>query len=915
MPDNPGAIQSQDQLAHARNNNIRREYGREIAARLPPPAVSNPLTDAPLRNASSHRQNTASDEEDDNPITEDDFAEEFLKHLCERDAQDFRARYYSGEMSLEDLRNRVLVRSPHGSTALADHVSQPAPVGPGPIATDLRGNNAWPGITVVPQEGAIVQSRFVGDGYDLPVTNVSTNHPVSQPSPLRRTDVDTIVPGSPHPTPPPNHAGKGKAPARSVLASHALSGAGNAPITPTQQQTPRHVAPVRAPAAPMTPTAPRFRKDLPPRVRNAQATGLPVLGTTPTNAPATACTGPTLAPGSNIHSVGHNIHGGRGNIHFATYNNANNTSSGNQLYPSRQSNGRLGLQPQVGTPASNPFLDSFGPYAPTTAGTLPTGQDIPSAGNGVHVVPPVQPLSMTDGSMPMLARQPPITRNDVPGPFAQPADTYMPQGPAQPQVVYPPFQPPAHAAQPHTQLPLPTGYGNAQDVPPTFEHPGVPHYAQGNEGTRYAYGLQYDNILRARNTVLPEPCVRFPGARAPAYRQATVLVPPQVAPQVVPQAALNAFPHGPTARIGVLPAVVPPGAPMEAAARDGNVLVADRASEDDEPNLKGRPSTIRNHPVEVRPVLKTFVAIFKVSSVARGTYPFQGDQDQLPREDTPEGAWEMANEKHRTNFPFKVEYLKPVDAALCNFRTAATKALRPQVEQYFGLRPGEPERNIEVKNRMLPHGIHEGIPEEGRKPMQSAYLRDACRFTLFSSKRAIGFRNPEKFGPLPGEVLALICTLTHHEMYAYRNGECDMQDLNATQQEAMFEIYMVKIKWMREHKPIDLQNVCMSIWDYCMRSLVQPDPRQEITPPPRECSPDATELYESEFSSRLPPRALEAARATRRRLNLPGQAAPGEVLPGSMGPEGDHGDADMDMGEGGDPDEQPWEIFLQPDAW
>ncbi|KDN43399.1 hypothetical protein RSAG8_06183, partial [Rhizoctonia solani AG-8 WAC10335] len=828
-----GAVQSQEQLSHARNNNTRHDYGREIAARLPSPVVSDPHTHAIVHTPlhidgpppPQEPGDEDEDEDEDDPVTERDFANQFIDHLAIRDGADYRAEFESGEISLLDLRNMVTLgqsppRRPRDSAGSANYVHQsdpapldqnvPAPnvnvpasnqVGPGPIATDLRGNNAWPG------------SRFVGDGYNPP-TNVTTgpanNHvPVSRLGPLRRTDRDTIVPGSPHPM---SRNYGGQAPAQPVPVPQVPSGTGNAPVTITHQQTnPGHMGlvqpgelPAAPMAAPMTPKAPCSHKILPPHICNMQTASQPVLGfnTTPGSAPiatptpASAPTGPTLTANNNIQSVGHNIRGGQGNIHFTTYNNAtHNLSHGYGMQATHKPDGRQGQlrpvhvhpqpphQPQVASPALNPLMDAFGPNAShqglMATGTLPVGQNVPPPmGDGVfqtvHITQPAQSLaypsvSMADRPMPMLACQPPITQDDVPADFqaamfAQPSQlasshhSSMPQGTAWPQVACPqpmgaPFQPLAHAAQP----PLPTGYGYAQQVPQAPRYPYVPQYVQGPEGGWYTYGPQYGNMPRTQNGAYPQPYItsaQLPGVQAMAHHQ-HMAVPPQIAPQIAHQAALHAHPRG------AAPVATPPGVPMDVDVRGGDGLAANPAPAGNEPNinLPFRASTISSYPIDVQPVLRTFVAICQISRLVDGTYPDEEDQDEQSRENVGIRCWHAANRKHKTNYPFKVEYLKPVDASMCAARCVAKGLLLSHTKHCFDLRQGEPEHNIEVKNRVLPHGIHEGIPEEACKPMESQYLKEACHLIAYTTKRSIGIRHAKHFAPPSARFLAYICTL------------------------------------------------------------------------------------------------------------------------------------------------------------
>ncbi|CAE6481252.1 unnamed protein product [Rhizoctonia solani] len=939
----PTAIPSQQALAAAQQRNVRRDYGREIAARLPSPEV----------------RHHADDEGEDETPTEDDFATEFLQLLLNRDAADYRAQYESGEISLEDLRGMVTSGRllPLGSAGLNDHVNQSGPellgqnvtasnphaptstqARPVPIATDLRGNNAWPGITITPQAaaGTIVQSRFARDGYN-PTTNVTdapTIHhvPVSQPEPLRHTDRDTIVPGSPHPPPPTD---SNQAPAQSVPATQAPSGTGSAAIATTHQQTNLGRVALDQPgeppatAAPMTPTTNHSRNNPPPYVQNKKTSSQPAVGskTAPGAAPIvtpamTAPTGPTLTASHNHQTVGRNVHGGQGDIHFTTYNNANHPHTGYRIPATSLPDGRQlrslqvhqhrPRQPQIASPLSNPFLDQNAPFpAPMSTGGMLVGPGVPlmtrndAPPTGTAQRQAYQPLPMPDHPMSMAALNGlPVehqaamlaTPPELLGSHFHSLPQATPQPHVRPQGVY--SQPPlAHTAQPYAQRPLAADYGNVQQFSQALEGSYAPQYIRGH-------------FAQAPNDAHPQPYTTsagFPVRQAPVHRpqfrqhMGPALLPHRP-PPVRPPVSSQAVPRDAAVRRGGASVGVPPGVLMDGIDEYGYDLEGDPA------NLPFKTSTICSYPEDMKPVARTFVATYRVLSLARGTYPHVDDTDEESHENLGRWCWDVANRKHQTNYPFRVDYLRACNGSVCASRCFAKNVLLSHTKHYFDLRQGAPEHNMEVKNCVLPHGIHQGNPEEGRRPMELPYLMEACRLIAFNSKRAIGFCHPDHFAPPSIRFLAYICTLAHHIIYAHRKGEFENEPLNAVQQEGTFKIYMDQLKYMQQNNPADLWNARMRIWDYCMRGLVEPDSIREVTPPPRVLSPDATELYVSDFSSHLPPGALDAAPLLPPQdgTDLTAQNESGRTLDEAMEPEDDNvaAEADMDTGE----DEESWEI-------
>ncbi|KAG8738636.1 hypothetical protein FRC11_001248, partial [Ceratobasidium sp. 423] len=518
---------------------------------------------------------------------------------------------------------------------------------------------------------------------------------------------------------------------------------------------------------------------------------------------------------------------------------------------------------------------------------MPMGQNVPPiTGNDapptVQVAQPAQPLayhslSMADRAVPMVTRQALVMHNDVPADYqaailaqsTQFAGSHshlsVPQGVAQPQVqpqlAYPqlagaPPQPHALAAQLYALPPLPAGHGHAQQ---NTQAPGclyVPQHMQGCEGANRMYGPQYGHTPQVQDGTYPLPYV--PSAQAHGGQAAVHQhLQPQMGPAPPPPAPAPFAPHGAsqaapqvdpcgvTSGVAVCPEGAPPAAPpgigMDIDVGGGEEPADNPAPEGGFPNLSpAEAAVIKNYPIDMQPVVSTYAEIGRIIFTAGGTYldvESSDPQDEtMSCENAGRWCWDVSNKKHKTNYPFQVMYLRPIDVALCTARNLHKNLLIPHTRHFFDLRHGEPEHNIDMKNRMLPHGIHEGIPEEGRKPFESDYLLDAVRMTAFNTKRS----------------MAYICTLCHHIVYLHREGEFDNRHLNAIQQGGTFKLYLDKLAKMKKRKPGDLWNLRMQIWNYCMEFHVEPDPRPAVTPPSREWSPDATELVGTQFLSHLP---------------------------------------------------------------
>ncbi|KAG8745084.1 hypothetical protein FRC11_013226, partial [Ceratobasidium sp. 423] len=491
-------------LMQAWANNACHDYSREIAAQLEPPEVSNPLSN----------QEPNNDKEDLSP------ANQLLDHLFVHNSIDYHAQYLSGELPLLKLRDMVtqpkLRSSDHSLDVSLDptssgddiHHPDPEPLGhnvielnansptspqvvPKPIATDWQGDNMWPGITIAPHVGTIVQSQFTGNSYN-PMANavhVSTDNqgpatqlvPPHQPTPLCHTNHDTVVPGAPHPMPQDigGQPASGGVPVRTTHQQTTLLQAGQPSVT----------------TALMTPTAPCPRKGHP-----LQMASQPALGS--------------------------------------------NLSSG--LAP-------IMTPALVASPTLNPFLDLSGLNATRTmlmGQNVPpiTSNDTPLT---MQVAQSAQPLayhllSMVDHAVLIVMHQPLVMHNDVPANYqaailAQ--STQFALQVAYPQLTGTPPQPHALAAQPYAPPPLPAGHGHAQQNMQAPRCLYVPQHMQGCEGANHVYGPQYGHTLQVQDSTYPLPYV--PSAQAHGGQAAMHQhLQPQMGPAPLPPAPAPFAPHG-----------------------------------------------------------------------------------------------------------------------------------------------------------------------------------------------------------------------------------------------------------------------------------------------------------------------------------------------------------------------------------
>ncbi|CAE6533246.1 unnamed protein product [Rhizoctonia solani] len=193
--------------------------------------------------------------------------------------------------------------------------------------------------------------------------------------------------------------------------------------------------------------------------------------------------------------------------------------------------------------------------------------------------------------------------------------------------------------------------------------------------------------------------------------------------------------------------------------------------------------------------------------------------------------------------------------------------------------------------------------------MESEFLQEAARAVAFQSTNSIGFRSRSYFAPPKDRFLAFLCTLTHHIVYCYRHGDYQYEKLCAAQQEATFGNYMRLIERTRMRTPNLLYNARVGIYDYCLRSLVDPDPELEEEEEDREWSADAEEIVMSQYASHFPAPAQPAPAATAQvqpAFATPAMAQPEPTEPTEQSPVGH---SSVTSGEG-----VRWEIITHADG-
>ncbi|KDN34592.1 hypothetical protein RSAG8_12324, partial [Rhizoctonia solani AG-8 WAC10335] len=356
----------QDARVVQRANNEKRSYAQIVRTRSQASgndAVAARVVIEPPIRAHSGNRNTG------NANARNAGADSHLEHIAVRDGNDLRRYVETGQMSLLTLRN--LARGPRtpsppspGLANPVDHVytsdpeapradtvvpaagsapvptagsapvpaaeSAPVPASTRPIATTYQGRNAWPGITIGHQPGDVVRSRFAGEGHaSRGPRNVSAAY--NPAPPLRRTDIDTIVPGTPLPQRPLNQVLSQRVPNSNVV---------NQGSTNVARDTAKHLQtnlvrvaasqPLPPPATvhSMTPPGPRARKVIRHPVGDGNPASQPSSASIVTPTPI-AGTGMVATSTSHNHVHGNTVraHAVRTGFNFSNANLSSNASA------------------------------------------------------------------------------------------------------------------------------------------------------------------------------------------------------------------------------------------------------------------------------------------------------------------------------------------------------------------------------------------------------------------------------------------------------------------------------------------------------------------------------------------------------------------------------------------------------------
>ncbi|CCO35964.1 hypothetical protein RSOLAG1IB_11592 [Rhizoctonia solani AG-1 IB] len=848
------AIHSQQELARKRDNNSKRTYAQIVQDRPQPRNDSDDFTytiaePAPISGIDTRRN-----------IDETDAREEevrsYLQHIAIRDGRDLRAEYEAGSIGLSGLkalaRGDPLLSTPSPDTEpevpsppIPGHSAPSVPTeasgGAKAIATAFEGANAWPGITIQSKSVDAVRSRFAGNGYNPRETN-----PVPR---LRRTDRETIMSGTPTPQvpqsqPPPYQDTQSQT---DLVTNRACL---------SQPVQPASMAPTMA-----TPSS-RVRKSYSTQLQHGtnQPTARPksTPGSAPPATPTPAANrggGTSISAGGN-QIGGNHIRAGHTGITLGVSNLNSNAQAPIQfrLQASHKPNAQpprhtFPIPPSVPSvprpttsPASNPFFVpgvQYPEYPPSTIGqAIPPLSHLPSlsqhnAQSQVQMAHQVQPtwsnpvthqasLSMAEQPMPMDPRMPGVTNNSVPfdqqaALLAQSASLPAPCAPNTQTTTALPFRAPAFSTQPQQYIQV------SQRPPPLS--PSVPYAPRSQTIQPYTVELN------------PNPLFFPTASTAP-----TCTGPTQGEPNAVP----------------IVDADTRNGEEREAAGDGANLTAVQQLDEDS--NLPAvRFSTICDFNPAVRPVLKTFVRLFKAWNISRGSYQYDSPN---PLDDTPSHdemaiqSWHHANKVHCTDLPFDPDYMKPADATVCAARSIAKSLLLPVVQNYYGFRDDDPAHNSWLKSYLLPNRLHCGIPDEERKPMESPFFIQAARTIGFQSTNSMGFRHRKFFAPPHDRFLAFIYTITYHIVYCYGdNGVYQQQNLSAPLQESTFaNIMKGTVEKARKRRPIALRNFLVRIYDRCMSTLVEPDAEaeQSLDDDDEDWSSDDEEVVPSSFASYIP---------------------------------------------------------------
>ncbi|KAG8723180.1 hypothetical protein FRC09_004370 [Ceratobasidium sp. 395] len=287
----------------------------------------------------------------------------------------------------------------------------------------------------------------------------------------------------------------------------------------------------------------------------------------------------------------------------------------------------------------------------------------------------------------------------------------------------------------------------------------------------------------------------------------------------------------------------------------------------DKPN-KGRgkgKAYVNTFPVEQQPAILTMTSLAKVRSLANGTYDETESTVREPYPNYPED-WQPRLTRSQIaassltdackemyldeELRFCLRHVEASTIAITSMRTLALKAVIPVVDRYFQFHIyTKDDWNKDMAKSLLPLNFVYGDIRNKKAPFENPVLTLACRAVAFNKSTGIGARHREELHGIPPGFLVFVCTLIKFILFEYqKNGEYTNPQLDVEVQTSAFRQCFKFLIETQQNKGRQLTNIRMRMWDECAANLGPKDNVRELSPlPEREWSPDATEVYVSQY--------------------------------------------------------------------
>ncbi|CAE7226987.1 unnamed protein product [Rhizoctonia solani] len=267
-----------------------------------------------------------------------------------------------------------------------------------------------------------------------------------------------------------------------------------------------------------------------------------------------------------------------------------------------------------------------------------------------------------------------------------------------------------------------------------------------------------------------------------------------------------------------------------------------------------------NFPKALRPYLHCMNARAKVFVVAKGDYDYHSTHPSDKSKTTMDIAFDSffwMLDKKSIKLEFDRRFTQTLPPQIRSHRTYTIKLLVPFVEQFYGFRKAvtcheDIDANKELFEKYGDLRFIYKVPEQESKPFQHEYFLHVVRRLLYWNETCFARCYPKLFSPVPDRYLCFIATLTNRVISWFSTGRYVEGHLNEDADSRTFASIMEIIEHMRLYQRKTLWNVRSTITEFGLRHAERTLAMSVSKPAAeRSWSPDAEELYESQFDPRF----------------------------------------------------------------